>query len=256
MQYLIGNFRIGAKVGANLDWSKNLKFFEELQQNMQKGDELIIVGKLFEYDQCPAAEDFMFAFNLLLKFQEKSNVKISFSDNYYTKNLATILGIELIEDDRYKIGSETKKVGEIYFLACPYYLEGEKRSKHGYFKNGEFIENLNSSKTLEVLITADTDLKELKKITEEKKDDIIKIELDKKMIEQISDESNSDLILLLNQDNVLVEKVKEEVILETDDIDFKPTKNFYIKLLMSIINNRDMTEAKKNAYIKVLKEVY
>lgn len=256
MQYLVGPFRIGAKVGANLDWSKNLKFFDQLQQNMQKGDELIIIGRLFEHDQCPTASDFMIAFNLLLKFQEKSSIKIVNADEFYTKNLATILGIDIINSDKYKIGSETKKVGEMYFLACPYYLEGEKRSKHGYFRDGEFIENLNSSKTLEVLITADTDLKELKKITEEKKDDIIKIELDKKMLEQISDESNSDLILILNQDNVQVEKVKEEIKLETDDIDFKPTKNFYIKLLMSIINNREMTEAKKNAYIKVLKEVY
>lgn len=263
MKYIIGRFRIGAKIGGQITWEKNLKFFDQLVSDMENQSECIIVDKLFEFDMAPTATDFMLAFQILLKLQSKSNIKIcaNLSENSYTYNIAKILGIEIEDQSEiYRAGIETKKIGNTYSLACPYYLEGEKRnSKFGYFKGEEdliFVENDNSSKVIEVKITPDTDLKELKKITEEKKDDIINIELDKKTIREIEDEDQTDLILILNQDNVRVEKRKETLeIISNEDIEFSPDKNFYLKLLISIIKEKGMTEAKTKAYLNTLKEI-
>jgi len=264
MQYLIGRFRIGASVGGKISWEKNLKFFDQLVNRMEENSLCTIVGKLFEYDTNPSAEDFMLAFNILLKLQRKSSVEIhsDVNENSYTYNIAKILGLNIKrESDLYREGIETKKVGNIYSVACPYYLEGEKRkAKFGYFK-GEgkdfnFIENENSSKVIEVKITNETDLKELKKVTESKKDDVINIELDKKVIKDMQDEDHTDLVLLLNKDNVKVEKRKETLDLSsTEDIDFTPNKNFYLKLLVSIIKEKEISESKKKAYLKTLKEI-
>jgi hypothetical protein len=264
MQYLIGKFRIGAPVGGKITWEKNLKFFDHLTENMIDDSECIIVGRLFEYDTNPSATDFMLAFNILLKLQSKSNVKmhLEVDENSYTYNIAKILGINIEKDsDLYREGIETKKIGNTYSVACPYYLDGEKRkSKFGYFEgkdgNFEFIENPFSSKVIEVKITPETDIKELKKVTEEKKDDLISIELDKKILKEMHDEEQTDLILLLNQDNVKVEKKRESLDLSSvEEIDFTPDKNFYIKLLISIIQNKGMSDPKKKAYLKTLKEI-
>lgn len=264
MQYLIGKFRIGAPVGGKISWDKNLKFFDQLTEDMVEGSKCVIVGKIFEYDTNPSASDFMLAFNILLKLQNKADISIhtEVNQNSYTYNIAKILGLKIgIETDLYREGIETKKIGNTYSVACPYYLDGEKRkSKFGYFKGEnddfEFVENLHSSKVIEVKITPETDLKELKKVTEEKKDDVISIELDKKIIKEMHDEDHTDLVLLLNQDNVKVEKKRETLDLSsTEDIDFSPDKNFYLKLLISIIQGKEMSEAKTKAYLKTLKEI-
>ena len=263
MQYLIGNLRIGANIGGKISWEKNLKFFDSLITDMEEGSSCVIVGKLFEHDMSPSATDFMTAFNILLKIHSKSSVKIcaNLNENSYTYNIAKVLGFEIEQSELYRTGIETKKIGNIYSLTCPYYLEGEKRnSKFGYFKGEgetfEFIENPFSSKVIDVKITKDTDLKELKKITEDKQDDVINIELDKSIVKDMEDTDHTDLILILNQDNVKVEKRKETIDLSsTEDIDFSPDKNFYIKLLISIINNKEMSDDKRKAYLKTLKDI-
>jgi len=263
MQYLIGGLRIGANIGGKLSWEKNLKFFDSLIENMEEKSSCVIVGKLFEDDMSPSATDFMIAFNILLKIQAKADVKIcaNIDQSSYTYNIAKVLGFKIEESELYRSGIETKKIGNVYSLACPYYLEGEKRNSiFGYFKgNGEsfeFVENQFSSKVIDVKITKETDLKELKKITEDKKDDVINIELDKKIIREMEDEDHTELILILNQDNVKVEKRKETIDLSSSvDIDFSPNKNFYIKLLISIINGKEMSENKKNAYLKTLRDI-
>lgn len=262
MIYLIGKLRIGAKLKEGLNWDKNLIFFDSLYQDIENKSTLIIVGNVFDDEISTTPVDFMTGFNILLKFQNKCNIKICSNPikDSYTFNLAQILGIEFINSELYRSGIETKKIGNTYSLGCPYYLEGEKKkSKFGYFKGKEdfmFIENKYSAKNIEVKITKETDLQEIKKITELKKEDIINIELDKNVISQINDEDHTDLILILNKENVKVKKHKEEIkILETENIDFTPNKNFYLKMLISIIKNKDISEYNKKKYLKTLKEI-
>jgi len=268
MKYLIGRLRIGAPIGGKLSWDKNLKFFDQLCDQMEKDSVVTIIGNLFDNDMSPTAKDFMIAFRILLKIQEKAEIIIccpAIDDKSYTYTIALILGLRIQNTETttlYRTGLETKKIGNTYSLACPYYLEGEKRnSKFGYFKgedtNYEFVENLKSSRVIEMKITQDTDLKELKMITDNKKDDVIKIELDKNLINNINDDDHTDLILILNQDNVNVEKRKDSLdnIESLDDIDFTPDKNFYIKLLISIIKNKEMSDLKRKALMTTLKEI-
>jgi len=264
MIYLIGGLRIGADIGANLNWDNNLTFLRKFSENTKSGSICVIVGDIFEDEITTSAENFMIAFNLLLNIQKNCTIKIcsEFKEDTYTYNISKILGIEKDFNTSYRKGLETKKIGDTYTLACPYYLEGEKRNtKFGYLEsednvNFNFIENDYSSKTLNVKITKDTDIKELTKITKTKKDDIINVEIDKHLISEINDTDHTDLIVLLNQDNVKVEKHKVILnITKSDDIDFKPNKNFYIKMLVSIIKNKGMTDNKTKVYLKTLKDI-
>lgn len=263
MKYLIGRIRIGACIGGKLTWDKYLPFFDDILEDMKVGDECIINGKIFDNDINPNPKDFMEAFNILLKLQTKSKITINSNINSdsYTYNIAKILGINIENIENIREGIETKKIGNTYTLACPYYIEGEKiNSKFGYFKGDNtdytFIENNKSSKILDIKITEKTDIKELKRITETKKDDVIKIKLDDNVLKNMDTSDQTDLILILNKDNVKVNKRKETIDIEDiEDIDFKPNKNFYIKMLISIIKNKDMSDNKRKMYMEELKSL-
>lgn len=265
MEYLIGRLRIGSI--SNIKNNDNLLFLKELIKDLETDDKCIIVGNIFENDENVKAKDFTKAYNLFLNIKNKTVIEIvcKYDEHSYTKILADILNIKITipnEKYLYRSGVETKKIGNVYTLACPYYTEGEKRNSiFGYFKGFdnkfEFIENINSSKIINILINEKTDLKKIKDLVESKTKDIIKVELEENLMKKIESDKNTDLILILNKDNVETEKRKSLLNLEaSNNIDFTPSKNFYLKLLISIIKNKEeLDDIKKKNYINILKKI-
>lgn len=248
--YVISGLKIG-----NSTSKKDKQFIDNIINN-NKLNKCVIVGKLFEFDANPSSNDFRYVYDMFKDKYTYIEIVHNYSENSYTKLICDLLNIKIEKEHLYyKEGSKNKSIGELHYF----------NDFSSYLKNGEIIDN--STKKLEVKITDKTDLKKLKDIiVNEKSSEVVEVEIDES-VKNIKEEKQTDLILLLNQDNVKLNKrpKNEEDNIKDLDIDiledpidpnFKPNKNNYIKLLISIINNKNYSENEKKFYINTLKKIY